>query len=70
MKTIEAPKVDEKMVHDPFKKKKQKKTVIAKKGGWIQRRYQEAWRFAKLIGSKRRPEDTGKEISRSSQEAR
>jgi hypothetical protein len=36
MKTIEAPKVDEKMVHDPFKKKKEKKTVIAKKGGFIQ----------------------------------
>ena len=35
MKMIEAPKVDEKMVHDPFKKKKEKKTVIAKKGGWI-----------------------------------
>jgi hypothetical protein len=31
MKTIEAPKVDEKMVHDPFKKKKEKKTVIAYK---------------------------------------
>jgi hypothetical protein len=70
MKTIEAPKVDEKMVHDPFKKKKEKKTVIAKKGGWITRRNQEAWRFAKLIGRQRRPEDTGKEISRSSQEAR
>jgi hypothetical protein len=36
MKTIEAPKVDERMVHDPFKKKKEKKTVIAKKGGFIQ----------------------------------
>ena len=35
MKTIEAPKVDERMVHDPFKKKKEKKTVIAKKGGLI-----------------------------------
>jgi hypothetical protein len=70
MKTIEAPKVDEKMVHDPFKKKKEKKTVIAKKGGFIQRRHQEAWRVAKLVGSQRRPEDTGKEISRSSQEAR
>jgi hypothetical protein len=58
------------MVHDPFKKKKEKKTVIAKKGGFITRRNQEAWRFAKLIGRQRRPEDTGKEISRSSQEAR
>jgi hypothetical protein len=36
MKTIEAPKVDERMVHDPFKKKKEKKTVMAKKGGFIQ----------------------------------
>ena len=36
MKTIEAPKVDERMVHDPFKKKKEKKTVIANKGGFIQ----------------------------------
>jgi hypothetical protein len=44
---------------------------LANEKGWIyKRRYQEAWRFAKLIGRQRRPEDTGKEISRSSQEAR
>ena len=34
MKMMKAPKVDEKMVHDPFKKPA-KKTTMAKKGGWI-----------------------------------
>lgn len=34
MKMMKAPKVDEKISHDPFKKP-MKKTTMAKKGGWI-----------------------------------
>ena len=34
MKMMKAPKVDEKMVHDPLKKPS-KKTTVVKKGGWI-----------------------------------
>lgn len=34
MKMMKAPKVDEKMVHDPFKKSA-KRTTVVKKGGWI-----------------------------------
>jgi hypothetical protein len=51
-------------------KEKGKKDRHSKEGRFYTRRHQEAWRFAKLIGRQRRPEDTGKEISRSSQEAR
>ena len=34
MKMIKAPKVDDRMTHDPFKKKAAK-PVASKKGGWI-----------------------------------
>jgi hypothetical protein len=34
MKMIKAPKVDDRMTHDPFKKK-DAKPVASKKGGWI-----------------------------------
>jgi hypothetical protein len=55
---------------NPTEVEKGKKDRHSKEGRFYTRRHQEAWRFAKLIGRQRRPEDTGKEISRSSQEAR
>jgi hypothetical protein len=53
MKTIEAPKVDERMVHDPFKKKKEKKTVMAKKGGFIQDAIKKPGALRKSLGVKK-----------------
>ncbi len=52
MKMINAPKVDDRMSHDPFKKK-EKKTVMAEKGGWIKNAIKKPGALRSSLGVKK-----------------